>query len=314
MPSVDPTNPDSPHTTLHPVPITTNFFEFLHVQINDPDAQYEKIRHIISHFSFPNLPTRLPLTALRRILTSCLVSRIRPYLSYQPLPRSSVLDLDCLLAHHIHDYLGFPFHFSTHLLFAPLSHLGFEFRSLSQLNDAAAIEGLLRDLNHHVPAFRSMARITLADWTCMFNKCRSPLEGSVSRSFSRLKRRLPAAWITTHEVLHELDLGIRLTDQSFLFHRNIALHHLIRTLPPPPSSPDSLSITNLERAGLTHLSQLGSWTCPSSAPSCHPHLIPHDHLPATLRTFAAGREWPGIKAWLQRLTLVDLVHATAGVP
>ncbi|KAI0369227.1 hypothetical protein BV20DRAFT_1053297 [Pilatotrama ljubarskyi] len=153
MPSVDPTNPDSPHTTLHPVPITTNFFEFLRIQINDPNAQYEKIRHIISHFSFPNLPTRLPLTALRRILTSCLVSRIRPYLSYQPLPRSSVLDLDRLLAHHIHDYLGFPFHFSTHLLFAPLSHLGFEFCSLSQLNDAAAIEGLLRDLNHHVPAF-----------------------------------------------------------------------------------------------------------------------------------------------------------------
>ncbi|KAI0369745.1 hypothetical protein BV20DRAFT_929681, partial [Pilatotrama ljubarskyi] len=259
MPSVDPTDPDSPHITFHPVPVTTNFFDFLRVQVNDPDAQYDKIRHLISHFSFPHLPTRLPFTALRRILSTCLVSRIRPYLSYQPLSRTSALDLDHLLAHHVHDYLGFPFHFNSQLLFAPLSHFGFDFRSVSHLNDSAAIQGMLRDLNHHVVTFRTMARITLADWSCMFNKCRSPLEGSVSRSFARLRRHLPAAWLTAHEVLREFDLSIRLTDQSYLFHGDVALRHLIRALPRPPSSPDSLTITNLERAGLTHLSQLATW-------------------------------------------------------
>ncbi|KAI0351676.1 hypothetical protein OH77DRAFT_1410697, partial [Trametes cingulata] len=176
MPAVNPTDPDSPNVTFHPVPVTTDFFDFLRVQVNDPDAQRDKIRHLISTFSFPHLPTRLPLTALRRILSSCLISQLRPYLSYQPIARTSALNLDHLIAHHVHEYLGFPFHFHSQLLFAPLSHLGFDFRSLSHLNDAAAIQGLLRDLNSHVPTFRTMARITLADWTCMLNKCRSPLE------------------------------------------------------------------------------------------------------------------------------------------
>ncbi|KAI0361274.1 hypothetical protein OH77DRAFT_1391885 [Trametes cingulata] len=315
IPSVDPSDPDSPNLTNNPVPITTDFFDFLRVQVNDPDTQYDKIRQIISNFSFPHLPTRLPLTALRRVLTSCLISRIRPYLSYQPLARSSALCLDHLLAHHVHDYLGFPFRFNSQLLFAPLSDLGFDFRSLVHLNDTAALQGLLRDLNHHVSTFRTMARITLADWTCMYNKCRSPLEGTVSRSFSRLARRLPAAWVTAHDVLREFGLSIRLTDQSYLVTGEVALRHIVRGLPPPPSSPDSLSITNLERAGITHLSQLASWTSPSTSSPVPPQLIPHAHLHTALQPFAAGRDWPRLQLWLMRLsTLADLVHAAAGAP
>ncbi|KAI0372495.1 hypothetical protein BV20DRAFT_939872 [Pilatotrama ljubarskyi] len=237
MPSVDPTNPDSPALTHHPVPVTTDFFDFLGVQVNNPDAQLNKIRQLITDFSFPHLPTRLPLPALRRILSSCLISRIRPYLSYHPLSRSDALDLDRLLVHHVHDYLAFPFHFNSQLLFAPFAHLGFGFPSITLLNDAAAIQGILRDLNHHVRTFRTMARITLADWTCMFNRCRSPLEGSSARTFSRLKRALPSAWIAAHEVLWTFRLGIRLTDQSFLSTGDVALRHLIRNLPPPPLLP-----------------------------------------------------------------------------
>ncbi|RDX44489.1 hypothetical protein OH76DRAFT_1320870, partial [Lentinus brumalis] len=226
MPSVDPSDPDSDNLTHHPITVTTDFFDFLRVQVNDPTAQYDKIRRLILDFAFPNLPTRLPLTALRRILSQCLVSRIRPYLSHQPLSRAAAEELDRLLAQRVHEYLGFPFRFNSHVLFAPFSHLGFDFRSVARLNDAEAIQGLLRDLNHHVSAFRTMARITLADWTCMLNSCQSPLEGSVGRSFSRSKRTLPSAWVTAVEVLRDLGLGIRHTDQSYLFTGDVSLRHL----------------------------------------------------------------------------------------
>ncbi|OSD05171.1 hypothetical protein PYCCODRAFT_1362579, partial [Trametes coccinea BRFM310] len=190
MPSVDQADPDSPAIISHPVPVTTTFFDFLRVMINDPQTQADKIRRLIEDFTFPNLQTRLPITALRRILSQCLISRIRPYLSYQPIPRPVADELDRLLARRVHEYLGFPFQFNHHLLFAPLPDFGFDFPSIARINDSAAIQGLIRDLNHHVSTFRTMARITLADWTCMFNDCRSPLEGTAIRSFQRLNRRL----------------------------------------------------------------------------------------------------------------------------
>ncbi|TFK86683.1 hypothetical protein K466DRAFT_523778, partial [Polyporus arcularius HHB13444] len=227
MPSVDPANPDSDDlVTHHPVALATDYFDFLRVQINDPNAQYHKIRQLIVDFAFPNLPTRLPLTALRRILTQCLISRIRPYLSYQPITRDAADELDRLIAHRVHEYLGFPFHFNTYLLFAPFTHLGFDFPSIARLNDTAAVQGLLRDLDHHVPTFRTMARITLADWTCSLNDCRLPLEGTVTRSFHRSQRVLPQSWVIALDVLKAYGLAIRPTDQSFLYRGDVALRHL----------------------------------------------------------------------------------------
>ncbi|RDX46496.1 hypothetical protein OH76DRAFT_1558338 [Lentinus brumalis] len=287
MPSVDPADPDSNAIAHYPVAVTTDFFDFLRVQINDPTAQSEKI---LSDFPYP------------------------PYLSYQPLTRSSSEELDCLVAQRVHEYLGFPFRFNHHLLYAPFSHLGFDFRSIARLNDAAAVQGMLRDLNHHVPAFRVMARITLADWTCMLNDCQGPLEGTVARSFARSKRTLPTAWITALDVLRELGLAVRLTDQSHLFTGDVALRHLVRGLPPPPTTPDSLVITNLERAGITHLHQVASWSY--SGPGCASQgarLIPHPNLDAVLRRYSAGRDWPTVARWLGQLTLEDLTRAAAGI-
>ncbi|KAI1787599.1 hypothetical protein LXA43DRAFT_861242, partial [Ganoderma leucocontextum] len=217
------------------------------------------IRQLIIDFHFPNLYTRLPLTALRRIVSQCLISRIRSYLAYQPIARAHADELDRLLATRIHDYLRFPFRFNSSLLYLPLSSFGFAFPSVARLNDAAALFGLIRDLNHHVPSFRTLARITLADWTCMLNHCHFPLEGAVARSFSPSQRTLPFAWIVAADVLRSLRLAIRDTDQSYLFTGDVALRHLSHILPPPPASPSSHIITNLERAGFTHLSHLASW-------------------------------------------------------
>ncbi|CDO70490.1 hypothetical protein BN946_scf184569.g33 [Trametes cinnabarina] len=309
MPSVDPADPDSETVLWHPITVATTFFDFLRVMINDPTTQAEKIRRLIHDFTFPNLPTRLPITALRRIISQCLIARIRPYLSYQPLPRATADELDRLLAHRIHEYLGFPFQFNHHLLFAPLSDLGMDFPSIARINDAAAVQGLLRDLTHHVSTFRVMARITMADWTCMLNNCKSPLEGTVIRSFQRVNRRLPSAWITAAAVLKDLGLAIYPTDQSYLYSGDVALRHLIRCFPSRPPAPNSLSITNLERAGLTHLSQVATFSnVEDGAP---PRLQPLD-LSSTLQGFSAARDWARISEWLRQLTLADLVDALAG--
>ncbi|KAL7277685.1 hypothetical protein ACG7TL_008617 [Trametes sanguinea] len=310
MPSVDQADPDSPAIISHPVPVTTTFFDFLRVMINDPQTQADKIRRLIEDFIFPNLQTRLPITALRRILSQCLISRIRPYLSYQPIPCPVADELDRLLARRVHEYLGFPFQFNHHLLFAPLPDFGFDFPSIARINDSAAIQGLIRDLNHHVSTFRTMARITLADWTCMFNDCRSPLEGTAIRSFQRLNRRLPSSWITAAAVLRDLRIAIHLTDQSFLFTGDVALRHFFRCLSSHPLAPDSLAITNLERAKLTHLRQVASWS--TAEDGNPPRLQPLD-IASTIARFSAARDWPQIREWLQQLTLADVTQAFTGI-
>ena len=55
-----------------------------------------------------------------------------------------VEELDRLVATGVHEYLGFPFHFNSSLLYLPFSHLGFGFPSLAHLNDVAAVQGMLR--------------------------------------------------------------------------------------------------------------------------------------------------------------------------
>ncbi|KAI1797959.1 hypothetical protein LXA43DRAFT_876219 [Ganoderma leucocontextum] len=317
MPSVDPCNPDAPTPVFHHVQVSSSHCDFLRIQINDPHAQYLKIRQLIIDFQFPNLYTRLPLTALHRIVSQCLISRIRSYLAYQPIARAHADELDHLLATRIHDYLRFPFRFNSSLLYLPLSSFGFTFPSVARLNDAAALSGLIRDLNHHIPSFRTLARITLADWTCMLNHCHFPLEGAVARSFSRSQRTLPFAWIVAADVLRSLHLAVRDTDQSYLFTGDVALRHLSHILPPPPASPSSHVITNLERAGFTHLSHLASWQpdeAHPSLPSFTFRLVPHAHLPDALRPYAASRDWPLVHKWLSTLTLPDLARASAGLP
>nr|VWO99263.1 MRP-like transporter [Ganoderma boninense] len=310
MPSVNLQDPDSPQSVLHSVPVTDTHCEFLRVQTNDPEAQYLRIRALISDFTFPSLHTRLSFTAVRRILIQCLVSRIRPYLSYQPVTRAHANDLDRLLATRIHEYFRFPFRFHSALLFLPLSQLGFDFPSISHLNDVAAVAGLVRDLNHHVPTFQTMARITLADWTCLLNHCRSPLEGATTRFFVRSSHILPTSWIIALDVLRHFRISICCSDQSYLFVGDVALRHLVHILPSSPDSPSSLTITNFERAHVTHLSQIATWSSPSLSPS---RLHPSPHISGTLQPFSARRDWPAVSQWLRTLTLPMLVNSAAGL-
>ena len=94
IPSVNYGNPSSPETILHPVPLTTENTVFLRVPVNRPDIHFLHLQDLITDFEFPILPRQLPITALRRILSQRLVSKLRPLLGFQPLSEKQAASLD----------------------------------------------------------------------------------------------------------------------------------------------------------------------------------------------------------------------------
>ncbi|KAG1784646.1 uncharacterized protein HD556DRAFT_1251003, partial [Suillus plorans] len=223
--------------------------EFLCVQINDPNTQFAKICDIIVSFTLPHLPCQLPLTVLHRIILQHLISRVRPLLAFQPIKRTQAVELDHLLAQHIHEYYHFPFHFNSALLSLPVESFGFGFPSISRLNSTIALQGMM---------------ITLADWMCGLNHCVYPLDRpSVDQSFSCCRHSLPSLWITAHETLHSASLTVPMTDQSFLL-GDVALQHLLCACPSSSFPLSSYDVLTLKTEGYRHLSGSHGPSSPSS--------------------------------------------------
>ncbi|PPQ73488.1 hypothetical protein CVT24_007817 [Panaeolus cyanescens] len=223
MPSVDYTDPESSITFWHALPTVSDFITFLRVPINQPSHQFERLKGIIENFQFPLLYRKPPLTFMRRVISQRLISKIRPYLALQPLNPSDAEALDRLLASKVHAILGFPFRFNTELITAPLNIFGLEFPSISLLNSSLSTNGLLRDLNHHLPPFKNMADITLADWSCSSNGCLNPL---THPSISASSNHLPTAWQTAFKALKVNNLSIFINDLSPLISGNTSIAHL----------------------------------------------------------------------------------------
>lgn len=184
---------------------------------------------------------RLPFTLLRRLIIQCLVSKIRSRLAFQPLLRSYADSLVRSIAHKIHTYLRFPFPFNSQLLSMPFHLHGFDFPSISRLNDSAAVLGLLRDLNHHLFFFCDLASVSLADWSCSLAHCHSPLHAnstSFHRSYPCLSHKLPSSesWVIAHSVMRDLQLSIHDTNLSYLLSGQVTLQHLARLSTTPSTS------------------------------------------------------------------------------
>ncbi|PBK92014.1 hypothetical protein ARMGADRAFT_931556, partial [Armillaria gallica] len=64
------------------------------------------------------------------------------------------------------------------ILSLPVASMGFELPAIASINLEIAIDGLAHDLNHHVPTYRLMVHITLADWTCSINGCVNPVDSA----------------------------------------------------------------------------------------------------------------------------------------
>ncbi|KAK0229128.1 hypothetical protein EDD85DRAFT_741369, partial [Armillaria nabsnona] len=310
--SVHPAQPEIP--VQHNLSVSTSHIEFLRLSINDPSAQYHKLKSLISSFDFPSLLNiRLPLPALRRVLSQCLVSKIRPHLAYQPISETDAMHLDHLIAAKVHEYFSFPFCFNSGLLSLPLSLHGFDFPSVSHLNRVAAVNGLLRDLNHHIGTFQNMAHITFADWTCQLNHCVFPFHGaSLNTSFMRQQNGLPFQWRLAHDTMCKNGLSVRNMDISFLFHGDVSLRHLNRTLAPHLILPPQF-ITNLANAGLTHLFDIASFSIDPFNPTVL-RLQPHSNVLFQNATTRAQEQWLQTSQWLSTLTLNDLPLWFLGLP
>ena len=130
--------------------------------------------NLINNFIFPSFTMRTPLTLICKIITQNLISQCRALLSLQPILHADTQRLDQRLTQRVHKILGFPFCLSSKLLTLPLELGGFDFLSISRINTSIAVDGLVQDLNHHIPAYQLMATVMLADWTCQINGWCSP--------------------------------------------------------------------------------------------------------------------------------------------
>ncbi|KAF9002836.1 hypothetical protein BDZ89DRAFT_1241833 [Hymenopellis radicata] len=199
MPSITDRAGVSPMTiTLHAVPVAKEELEFLRARVDDPAARFNELKCFIDEFQTPKFALRTLITLVRKILVQNVLSRARALLALQPISQADAERLDSLIALKTHQLLGFP-------------HL-----TVFDTNASLAVEGLARDLNHHIAAYRKMARITLADWQCSINGCVNPLDGAgLDRGFSRYRGRHPSAWITAQQAMGSLGvkLSLRLTDQ-----------------------------------------------------------------------------------------------------
>ncbi|KAF5380096.1 hypothetical protein D9615_006221 [Tricholomella constricta] len=284
--------------TEHKVSVSSNEFNFLRAQVDDPRSRFLELFAFIESFVFPSFMSRTPFSLLRKIVSQNIVSKCRALLSLQPISHSDAILLDQLVARRVHETRGFPFCPNSLISTLPLDLGGFDFPSIARINAGIAIDGLYRDLNHHIPAYRTMARITLADWTCQINGCRSPLDGGGrERSFSHSKGSIPSSWITAHHAMSSLStpLSLRSTDQCHLVRGECAIAHAIYATRSSQSSvssttiptPNGHTIRSLKSMGILELRQIGQWMVGTSGTTTF-KMLP---LPPGRWTDAQIRNW-----------------------
>ena len=250
--------------TEHQVELVVNEIEFLRTRVNDPTSRFDELRAFIECFRFPTIVGRLPITLLRKIVSQNIVSRCRALLSLQHIKQADAEALDKVVIRKVHNALGLPFQLSSIIATLPVSHHGLGFPSIARINASLAIEGLMRDLNHHIPAYRAIAKITLVDWMCKKNNCSYPLDDSgLQRDFSRLDQSIPSTWLTAHCTLNKLGLSLRETDQSYITQGDVSISHIIHscshTCPQIPATVNGTTLRSLRLKGLRKLADVGSW-------------------------------------------------------
>ncbi|KDR65054.1 hypothetical protein GALMADRAFT_82330 [Galerina marginata CBS 339.88] len=234
-------------------------------QVDNPTARFNELKDFIDTFQFPKIIGRLPITLLRKITNQNIISKCRALLSLQPITTTDAEKLDKAIIHKVHDALGFPFHPTTDIATLPISQHGFGFLSIARINAALAIDGLSRDLNHHIPAYRDMAKITLADWTCEKNDCQNPLDGpGHGKDQSRRVKSIPSSWVVAHKSMQKLSLSLKVTDQSEITRGDISLSHITNIcnhkIPQKSATVNGTTLLTLRRMNIHLLKDIGKWT------------------------------------------------------
>ena len=251
--------------THHNVPLISNELEFLRVKIDNPSFRFHELQNFIEAFTFPKFVGPTPITLIRKITMQSIASRARALLTFQPIIDSDAIKLDRQVAAKVHTISGFPWVFNSDISTLPVSLHGFDFPSIRRINASIAVDGLARDLNHHIPAYRKLALITLADWTCQINECINPLsDPGINKDFTRRLHfhTIPAAWIVAQKHMGALKPPLRLlsTDQSHILNGDVSISHSLKLIKPHNDlSPSGSASYSLRMAGIRQINQLGSW-------------------------------------------------------
>jgi hypothetical protein len=167
-----------------------------------------------------------------------------------------------LIASKIHHITGFPYSHNTDILMLPVDLHGLDYPSLAHINAGIATAGLWHDLNHHVPAYCNMARLTPADWTCTINHCVYPLDGKgLLRDFTGQYQKIPVAWIIAHKVLTTLEpkMALRATNGSHVLRSEVSLSHVLNIAKAHGKlAPDRRAVKTLSSCGIALLADIGS--------------------------------------------------------
>jgi len=217
----------------------------------------------------------------------------------------------------VHATSGFPWIFNTEIATLPVSLHGFDFPSIRRINASIAVDGLARDLNHHIPAYRNMARITLADWTCNINDCVNPLEGiGIHKDFTRRLQyhTIPAAWIVAQKEMGAVKPPMLLcaTDQSYILNGDVSISHCLKLLKTHDNAgPDGLAAYSLRTAGFKLVKQLGEWISVNQTIKFHPYKI-NSQLPHGKKlTIAARTNWDKITNALSQSNFNWFFHGSS---
>ncbi|KAJ7164514.1 hypothetical protein C8R46DRAFT_1177069 [Mycena filopes] len=235
-------------------------YGFLRAKIDDPQARFVELKSFIEDFTFPKFIRRPPITLIRKIVKQNIVSRARALLSLQPIKHVDALELDTKIKMKIHMETGMPFAPNT-------DYHGLDFPSIARINDSIAIDGLHRDLNHPIPSYRSIALITLADWTCDINTCIYPLDGpGLARDFTHHSNKIPQAWIIAQKAMRTATppISLKRTDSSEILTGSGSVVHALNLLShhrPAQPIPDGHARRSMRAKGLLKLSDFGSWQC-----------------------------------------------------
>ncbi|KAJ7914586.1 hypothetical protein B0H13DRAFT_1455305, partial [Mycena leptocephala] len=251
--------------SVHRVKMVANEFEFLRAKVDNPKSRRDQLRAFIDDFTFPKFIRRAPITLLRKIVMQNIISKARALLSLQPISRADAEDLDTRIKTKIHAEIGMPFMPNSEVLTLPTDLHGLDFPSIARINDGIAIDGLHRDLNHQIPSYRTLARITLADWTCTINNCTNPIDSDgLSRSFTQYPGRIPFGWIVAQQAMSKLTpkLCLKQTHVDGILSGNVSLSHILQLFGskhPLIARPDGKSILSLRAKGIRQLKDMGEW-------------------------------------------------------
>ncbi|KAF8157253.1 hypothetical protein B0H34DRAFT_798547 [Crassisporium funariophilum] len=139
--------------TEHTIALIKDDIDFLRTKVDNPTARYNELKNYIETFQFPTVIGRLPITLIRKVVSQNITAKSRALLSLQPITPNDADNLDKLIIRKVHNTLGFPFQPTTGIATLPVANHGFGFPSIARINAGLAIEGLSRDLNHHIPAY-----------------------------------------------------------------------------------------------------------------------------------------------------------------